>query len=89
MVFWIRFSATAACRCVHQLCIAGREGLVQPKLLDQKRQGLRTGGDDTAFIDQVALGAAAGVPEPGAWALMIVGFGMAGSLFRRRRALGV
>ena len=28
-----------------------------------------------------------GVPEPGAWALMILGFGAAGSMIRRRRAL--
>jgi hypothetical protein len=27
-----------------------------------------------------------GVPEPGAWALMIVGFGAAGAMLRRRRA---
>jgi hypothetical protein len=29
--------------------------------------------------------AAAGVPEPAAWALMIVGFGLAGAALRRRR----
>jgi hypothetical protein len=28
----------------------------------------------------------AGIPEPGAWALMIMGFGMAGAILRRRRA---
>ena len=28
------------------------------------------------------------VPEPGAWALMLTGFGAAGALLRRRRALG-
>lgn len=27
------------------------------------------------------------VPEPGAWALMIAGFGLAGGMFRRRRAI--
>jgi hypothetical protein len=26
-----------------------------------------------------------GVPEPGTWALMITGFGLAGALLRRRR----
>jgi len=47
-------------------------------------QGAATGGDDTAFIDQVAFSQA--VPEPAAWALMIVGFGSAGAMLRRRRA---
>jgi hypothetical protein len=46
-------------------------------------QGAASGGDDTAFIDQIALNA---VPEPAAWALMIVGFGSAGAMLRRRRA---
>ena len=46
-------------------------------------QGTRTSGDDTAFIDRVALNSAA--PEPAAWALMIVGFGSAGAMLRRRR----
>ncbi|MDZ4376514.1 MAG: PEPxxWA-CTERM sorting domain-containing protein [Phenylobacterium sp.] len=27
------------------------------------------------------------VPEPGAWALMIMGFGAAGAMVRRRRAV--
>ena len=30
---------------------------------------------------------AASVPEPGAWALMILGFGGAGAVIRRRRAV--
>jgi hypothetical protein len=29
----------------------------------------------------------AGVPEPTTWAMMIIGFGSAGSIVRRRRAL--
>ena len=29
-----------------------------------------------------------GIPEPGAWALMIVGFGGAGAMLRRRRGEG-
>ena len=38
-------------------------------------------------IDNLAV--IAGVPEPASWALMIMGFGSAGALLRRRRALGV
>lgn len=40
-------------------------------------------GDQTAFIDQVS--ATGAVPEPAAWALMIVGFGGAGALLRGKR----
>jgi hypothetical protein len=34
----------------------------------------------------VVFNAAGAVPEPATWAMMIFGFGLAGSLFRRRRA---
>lgn len=46
--------------------------------------GLRFGG---SFILAAGTptGVVGGVPEPGAWALMIAGFGMAGSILRRRR----
>jgi hypothetical protein len=39
---------------------------------------------DNRFIDPLAV---QGVPEPAGWALMIAGFGFAGALLRRRRAL--
>ena len=44
--------------------------------------------DDIAF-DTLQPGGTSvgGVPEPGAWALMILGFGAAGSMLRRRRAV--
>jgi hypothetical protein len=45
--------------------------------------GLST-GDNTSYIDAVALNAA--VPEPAAWALMIAGFGLIGAASRRRRS---
>ncbi len=44
-----------------------------------------------AFFDNVRLDASplttAAVPEPGSWALMILGFGASGALLRRRAAL--
>ena len=47
-------------------------------------QGL-TSRDETAFIDNVSASVA--VPEPAAWALMIIGFGAAGAMLRRRRTV--
>ena len=40
-------------------------------------------GDAEAGLDNVSL--TAGVPEPAAWAMMILGFGLAGASLRRRR----
>jgi hypothetical protein len=45
-----------------------------------------SGGLNVASIDVDVSGA---VPEPATWAMMIVGFGLAGSALRRRRALVV
>jgi len=44
--------------------------------------------DGNTGIDNLEIGAKAGgaVPEPAAWALMIGGFGLAGTALRRRRA---
>jgi hypothetical protein len=51
------------------------------------------GGDDEGFgLDNVYLSydgvrqTGPGIPEPGTWALMIAGFGLAGAQLRRRRA---
>lgn len=45
------------------------------------------GGADAVFSGTATFEPSAGViPEPGAWALMIVGFGGAGALLRRKRA---
>lgn len=43
-----------------------------------------TPGSDTAFRTYTATGA---VPEPATWGLMLLGFGAAGALLRRRRAV--
>lgn len=65
----------------------GSFNLVGGRAYTLRFQGLRNVFDDTAFIDQVAFGpTSTGVPEPTAWGLMILGFGMAGVMFRRRAA---
>lgn len=50
-------------------------------------------GDQTAFIDNVAIQpvatATAAVPEPATWALMMLGFGGVGHAMRRRPKLAV
>jgi hypothetical protein len=47
--------------------------------------GLTSAGDETAFIDAVTLtNAAAAVPEPATWAMMILGFGLIGAAMRTR-----
>jgi len=45
------------------------------------KYGLNTG---KAFVGSITYTAAAVVPEPASWAMMIVGFGAAGALLRRR-----
>lgn len=47
-----------------------------------------TGGSDEEWgLDSLSINlTTAGVPEPGTWALMVMGFGVAGGLLRRRRA---
>lgn len=55
--------------------------------LEVSNQGVGYGG--FSFLDEVSFSDGAGVPEPGAWALMIAGFGMAGAVLRRRRQMAV
>lgn len=40
---------------------------------------------DAVLLDDVRIATGAAVPEPGAWALMIAGFGLAGAALRNRR----
>jgi hypothetical protein len=47
-------------------------------------QQLAFSGNDFA-LDDISLSTTSPAPEPAAWALMIVGFGAAGSMLRRRR----
>lgn len=55
--------------------------------------GWQGGGDEQWGLDNVVLtydgvrDVVPGIPEPGTWALMIAGFGMAGAALRRRRTL--
>jgi PEP-CTERM motif-containing protein len=46
--------------------------------------GLTFEGDQTAYIDDVRLTAAAAIPEPSTWALLLLGFGAVGLAMRRR-----
>jgi hypothetical protein len=51
------------------------------------------GADDESWgVDNLVIGsslsATGGVPEPSAWALMLLGFGAAGTLLRARRRMG-
>ncbi|MBL8772353.1 MAG: PEPxxWA-CTERM sorting domain-containing protein [Phenylobacterium sp.] len=69
-------------------------GVINTAILDQVNGEIRInngayslfGGGGTASA-QAAPPPGPGVPEPGAWALMIAGFGAAGAMLRRRRAL--
>ena len=43
--------------------------------------------DDVEVTDLGPVGGTGGVPEPASWALMIMGFGAAGAMIRRRKAV--
>lgn len=64
----------------------GADASVDLDFLNTARFGIQTTGGVTYSSDSGALiGATAAVPEPGAWALMILGFGAVGATIRRRR----
>jgi hypothetical protein len=46
-----------------------------------------TGGPDSVFSGTATFERALAVPEPSAWALMILGFGGTGAMMRRRRMI--
>lgn len=61
--------------------VAGQSGTVAFKL------GGGSGNNIGPIADNLDLNLNGGVPEPATWAMMILGFGAAGSIIRRRRAL--
>ena len=54
--------------------------------IDFMQTAATTGSGDTG-LDKVSIALAGGVPEPATWAMMILGFGAAGSMIRRRKAV--
>ncbi|HEX8056314.1 MAG TPA: PEPxxWA-CTERM sorting domain-containing protein [Novosphingobium sp.] len=46
--------------------------------------GTQANGVETYNLDNLVFGTGAAVPEPGTWAMMIVGIGLAGGAMRRR-----
>ena len=52
-------------------------------------KNLAFGGNDFALDDIVLDTVRPGVPEPSTWAMMILGFGAAGAMFRRRAGLAL
>ena len=67
----------------YQLFPGGTFDLNQSNLFINPRVG---GGFDVSSIAPAVTGA---VPEPASWALLTVGFGLAGSVLRRRRVRGI
>jgi hypothetical protein len=54
---------------------------------DQLRYSAYDNGQNAAAFDSVRAQYSGAVPEPATWAMMIIGFGAAGSMVRRRRAV--
>lgn len=62
--------------------VTGAGGLQSVSLTNRN---LQLNGNDFALDDMSLQGTARGVPEPGTWALMLVGFGGMGSVLRASR----
>jgi len=60
--------------------------LISGNLYSLSFHGIPNGPDNTAYIDDVRLTAAA-VPEPSTWAMLLLGFGAVGLTVRRRKAV--
>lgn len=65
--------------------IATKDGTFTVSFNDLQGLGIGT----TKQTMTIAVNSVAAVPEPGVWALMIGGFGMAGAMLRRRRQSGL
>lgn len=63
----------------------GAENLAGLKL-DRLSFELDAGGGYWEAVDNIRLTSVSAIPEPGVWALMIAGFGLAGAALRRNRA---
>ncbi len=68
---------------------AGRFSLLAPWTLVQTYGRLTVGLQRFDIAGLSATGLASAVPEPATWAMMIIGFGLAGSAVRRRRTLSL
>jgi hypothetical protein len=63
-------------------------GTVLPSYTNLLFDTFGTGGNDVGYLDNILVQSTPfGVPEPTSWALMILGFGLAGSAVRRRRGV--
>ncbi len=77
--------------------LAGREAEIGLNLKFNDPQANAVLGQGDAFFGSIpvyraafrVLGNAGGVPEPAAWAMMLAGFGLVGSAFRRREKMTV
>ncbi|WP_309605811.1 PEPxxWA-CTERM sorting domain-containing protein [Phenylobacterium sp.] len=55
--------------------------------IDFQQTAATRGSGDTGLDKLSIFAASGGVPEPGSWALMLIGFGALGATLRRRRAM--
>lgn len=79
------FQNTAGTGVWEQFSYSGVTGAQGLQTIGLTNNNLEPSGNDFALDDMSLIGTA--VPEPGAWALMITGFGLAGAMVRRRRAV--
>lgn len=64
---------------------AGFYGFRTDQAIASVSLSLAGSGADSFLLDDLRIAAASGAPEPAAWALLIAGFGLAGSMLRGRR----
>ncbi len=79
----VTFQNTAATGVWEQFSYTGVTGADGLQTIGLTNNNLEPSGNDFALDDMSLIGTA--VPEPGAWALMIMGFGAMGSMLRSTR----